>query len=81
MLTQLWAVLLQIETSVNCLWKFPQQTKARVFLALHLDGGVNRFHQCHLKSESDLSEKLKHFSLFRTGFSQRIYGQKAFCTL
>ncbi|MDF5734787.1 MAG: hypothetical protein PUQ00_03555 [Nostoc sp. S13] len=43
---QLWAIPLQIQTSVNCLWKSPQQTKARVFLALHLDGGVNRSDQC-----------------------------------
>ena len=65
---------LEIETSVNCLWKCPQQTEAAASLALHLDDGINRSHQCPLL----LMKNSSIFLFFALGLVKEYMGRRRF---
>ncbi|WP_292743553.1 hypothetical protein [Nostoc sp. NMS4] len=74
MLTQLWAAFFVTDLNFSKLSLEVSSTdQSQSFLPLHLDGGVNRSHQWPLFTSLNPS-------LFCTGFSQKMYEQKAFCT-
>ncbi len=67
-----------VGTSVNCLWKCPQQTKARAILARHLNGGVNRFHQWPLLPSLILMKNSSFFPFSALGLVKECMDARRF---